>query len=413
MNEFVTVLSAELVRRLQSRAFRIGLIVGMAAVALIIKLPAVIGGALTQQAHEIVLAGPADLTGPARALLAKDFEIQSVTPDTAPASIAYLDAHAKAGAKVVLRHGPRGLAVTVYARNLSSVKHDTLRSDLTPLNLALGTKLDAAAIARYRDVPLNVVGIDTKFGSEQASDSAQAIAYTLLIFLYISILMNSQLLMTSVAEEKTSRIAELLIASVNPSALLAGKIAAAAVLGIVQMASWLVIGYLLSPHGGAQPDTGASAGHNAGQGFSAMLAGGVTPVDIVAFAAFFIIGYLQLSTLFAAFASMINRTEDLGSVSGPLIMPVVGAFFIAIFGLGFPNSPVVVVSSFVPIVAPFTMFARIAVSVVPLWQIAISLAINLAAIWAIAILAGKIYRVGMMLYGRPPKFTQILATLRS
>ena len=411
MNEFVTVLSAELVRRFQSRAFRVGLIVGMAAVALIIKLPALVGGALTQQGHDIVLAGPPDLTQPASALLAKDFDVNSVTADPSPATISYLDAHGKAGAKVVLVRAPHGLAVTVYARNLSLVSHAKLQAALMPLNLALGTNSSPAAVSRYQNVPLKVVGVDTKFRSEQASDSAQAIAYTLLIFLYISILMNSQLLMSSVAEEKTSRIAELLIASVNPSALLAGKIAAAAVLGIVQMASWLVIGYLLAPHGGAP--AADHTGRDAGAGFSAMITGAVTPADILAFAAFFIIGYLQLSTLFAAFASLINRTEDLGSVSGPLIMPVVGAFFIAIFGLGFPNSPVVVISSFVPIVAPFTMFARIAVSVVPLWQIGLSLAINLVAIWAIAILAGKIYRVGMMLYGRPPKLTQIFATLRS
>ena len=412
MNEFITVLSAELMRRLQSRAFRVGLIVGMAAVAFIIKIPPLLGRALEQQSHDIVLAGPPELTNPAKALLAKDFDVAAVTTDTAPPNIAYLDAHGKAGAKVVLVRAPQGLAVTVYARNLSSVNHKTLQSDLTPLNLALGTHLNASAVARYQNVTLKAVGIDTKFRSEQASNSAQGIAYTLLIFLYISILMNSQLLMTSVAEEKTSRIAELLIASVNPSALLAGKIAAAAVLGIVQMASWLVIGYLLAPHGGATP-AATQGGRSAGEGFSAVIAGAVTPTDILAFAAFFIIGYLQLSTLFAAFASLINRTEDLGSVSGPLVLPVVGAFFIAIFGLGFPNSPLVVASSFVPIVAPFTMFARIAVSVVPLWQIALSLAINLAAIWAIAVLAGKIYRVGMMMYGRPPKFTQILATLRS
>jgi len=219
------------------------------------------------------------------------------------------------------------------------------------------------------------------------------------------------LLMTSVAEEKTSRIAELLIASVNPSALLAGKIAAAAILGIIQMASWLLVGYALTALSGGN-HTG-SAGTHGGDGFSAILSNGISPTDILAFAAFFIIGYLQLSTLFAAFASMINRTEDLGSVSGPLIMPIVGAFFVAIYALGFPNSPFVVITSFIPLVAPFTMFARIAISVVPLWQIALSLLINVAAVWAIAVAAGKIYRVGMMTYGRSPKLSQIWATLRS
>lgn len=414
MNEFVTVLSAELMRRMQSRAFRVGLILGMVAVALIIKLPTLLTGALTHASESIVLAGPPDLTQPARSLLSKDFEIEDVTPDTTRPTIAYLDARKKAGAKIVMRHGRNGLDITVYARNLSFVSHKALQADLLSLNFATGTHLSNASVQRYMNVPVKVVGIDTKFTSVQASDAAQAIAYTLLIFLYVSILLNSQLLMTSVAEEKTSRIAELLIASVNPSALLAGKIAAAAILGILQMGSWLLIGYLLAPHGGAVPaSTTLQGGRDASAGFGAMVAGSVTPTDIIAFAAFFIVGYLQLSTLFAAFASMINRTEDLGSVSGPLIMPVVVAFFIAIFALGFPNNILVVASSFIPIVAPFTMFARIAVGVVPAWQIVLSLLINLAAIWGIAILAGKIYRVGMMTYGRSPKLSQILATLRS
>ena len=110
---------------------------------------------------------------------------------------------------------------------------------------------------------------------------------------------------------------------------------------------------------------------------------------------------------------MINRTEDLGSVQRPLVMPVVVALFVAIFALGFPNKPMVVITSFIPIISPFTMFARIAVSVVPLWQIGLSFLINIAAVYFIAVAAGKIYRVGMMLYGRPPKLSQMWATLRA
>lgn len=412
MNEFITVLSAELTRRLQSRAFRVGLLIGIFAVAALIKAPQLLGGALSHASNAIVLAGPKDLTDRAAPLLTRDYEIEAVTPDTGKPTLEELDAHKKAGAKVSIERGNGALHVTVYARNLSFVKTRNIQTDLLPLNLAAGMHLPESTVTKFLTVPVSVVGLDTKFASAQASDAAQAIAYMLLIFLYISILVNSQLLMTSVAEEKTSRIAELLIASVNPSALLAGKIAAAAILGIIQMASWLVVGYVLSAYGGGGAAV-AAGGRGAGDGFSAILTNGISPMDIVAFAAFFIIGYLQLSTLFAAFASMINRTEDLGSVSGPLVMPVVAAFFVAMFALGFPNNPVVVITSFIPILSPFTMFARIAVSTVPGWQLALSLAINIAAIYAIAILAGKIYRVGMMMYGRAPKFSQIVATLRS
>ena len=138
----------------------------------------------------------------------------------------------------------------------------------------------------------------------------------------------------------------------------------------------------------------------------------LTPGLIAAFLIWFIIGFLQLSTLFAGAASLINRTEDLGSIAFPLVMPIVAAFLIAITGLAAPDSPLVVVCSYIPLLAPFVMFVRIAVSNVPLWQVAVSLAINLVALYLIAILAGKIYRVGMLLYGRAPSLRQVWSVIR-
>ena len=413
MNEFITVLSAEVMRRFQSRAFKVGLVIGMLLIAMVIKAPQFLGSAMSHASDSVVLAGPRDLTAPAAHLLEKDFEVEGTTEDTTPPTIAFLDAHKKAGALIAITHASKGIAVAVYARNLSFVSKNKIKADLLPLNMTLRTSASQSTIDRALNIPISVHGLESKFQSEKASDAAQAIAYTLLVFLYISIMINSQMLMSSVAEEKTSRIAELLIAAINPSALLAGKIAAAAILGVVQMASWLLIGYLLGAHTGGAPAHTTPGQRDSGAGVAEMIAGGLSITDVLAFAAFFVIGYLQLSTLFAAFASMINRTEDLGSVSGPLVMPIVGAFLVAMYALGFPNSPVVVATSFIPLVAPFTMFARIAISVVPLWQIALSLFINVAAIWAIAIAAGKIYRVGMMSYGRAPKFSQIWATLRN
>jgi ABC-2 type transport system permease protein len=134
---------------------------------------------------------------------------------------------------------------------------------------------------------------------------------------------------------------------------------------------------------------------------------GISPGDVAAFVLFFVIGFLQTATLFAAVASLINRTEDLGSLSGPLFLPVIAALIIAMSALAVPDAPAVVVTSFVPLIAPFVMFARIVVGSVPAWQIGASLAINIAAIYIIAVLGGRVYRVGMLLYGRAPRPAQI------
>jgi ABC-2 type transport system permease protein len=115
----------------------------------------------------------------------------------------------------------------------------------------------------------------------------------------------------------------------------------------------------------------------------------------------------------AGFASLINRTEDLGSISLPLVAPVIAAFFIAMVTLDSPDASWAVTSSMIPLISPFVMFARIAVSNVPAWQLALSIGINVVALYLITIMAGKIYRVGMLLYGRAPKLSQVWHVLRS
>jgi ABC-2 type transport system permease protein len=174
------------------------------------------------------------------------------------------------------------------------------------------------------------------------------------------------------------------------------------------MVIWVVTAALLgggASSGGAEAAAAPSSGALSGLGV-------IPPFELAGFFIFFILGYLQLAMLFASAGSLISRTEDLGSVSGPLIIPVIGALFIAIAALGFPDAPWIVGASLVPLIAPFVMFARIAVSNVPVWQVALSLVINVAAVWVISILAGRLYRVGMLLYGRTPKLRQVWATIR-
>jgi ABC-2 type transport system permease protein len=116
--------------------------------------------------------------------------------------------------------------------------------------------------------------------------------------------------------------------------------------------------------------------------------------------------------MYAGAASLISRMEDLGSVVAPLVIPVVAGFLVAQVAVVAPNASNVVILSMIPLLSPFVMFARIAVATIPLWQVAVSILINLGAIGVIAIFAGKLYRVGLLTYGRPPKLAQVWAVLR-
>jgi len=231
--------------------------------------------------------------------------------------------------------------------------------------------------------------------------------------LYLAIILNCQGVMTSVAEEKTSRIAELLVATTSSAQLMAGKIVAAGTTGTIQLLVWLAVGWataagIVNAIGG--PSGGVHSSDTTPPGLGAIdLPTGV----IVAFVIFFILGFLQYATLYAAAASLISRTEDLGSVAGPLTLPVLGGFLLANWALGVPNATAVLIASQIPLLTPFVMFTRMAVVTVPIWQVALAIAINAVATVAIVWFAGKIYRVGLLMYGRPPKFAQILSVLRT
>ncbi len=406
INDLGTVFAAELQRRITSRPFLIGLLIGVLGIMFITRMPALLDKAFTGS-NAIVLVGDAKLLDRVKPLLAKDYKIKGELP-MQTIDEHTLNAHHASSAFVFTEQGTK-LALTVFSHDPGSVDNKDINRMLTPLLLQDALHKSTADVAALTAMPIAIKPVASKFANANEAFAARAVAYTLIFFLYMLILLNSQIVMSSVAEEKTTRIAELLVASVNPSALLAGKILAGATLALLQMVIWIVAAVLTG-----SPGAGSGAAPSGDNIFSlAGLFNVITPAVLIGFLVFFAIGMLQVSTVFAAFASLINRTEDLGSVSGPLVIPVIAALFIAMGALGSPDAPFAVITSFVPFLAPFVMFARIAVSNVPLWQIAGSLAVNLAALYVIAIIAGRIYRVGMLLYGRTPKLSQIWSVLRT
>jgi ABC-2 type transport system permease protein len=406
IQDVITVYVAEVARRIKSRPFIVSLLVGAFGIAFLIRSPALIRDSYT--ANRIVLMGNASLTARAQPMLSHDFRIAAVLPAQAVDG-ATLRSY-RADAAIALASGARGLSVMVFARDPGTLDQSDVRSALLPLQLELTTHRSADVVKQITEMPIEVQAVGSKFSSARQSLAVRGIAYTLIFLLYLLIMLNSQLVMSSVAEEKTSRIAELLVSSVNPIALLSGKILASATLGLVQLTAWVTAAVVFG--GGAGSSTAASS-----HGADVITLNGIfdiiTPGVLGAFVVFFVIGFLQLSLLFASGASLINRTEDLGAIALPLVFPLVSALIIATMALGTPDTPLSVVGSFVPILAPFVMFARIAVSNVPVWQLALSLAINLGAVYVIALMAGKIYRVGMILYGRSPNVGQIWSVIRS
>ncbi len=409
INDFIVVFSTEFMRRIKSRPFQLGLVVGILGILAVERLPAL----LTQNAFganaRIVLAGDPQLVARAKPLLAGDFTVVATPSTTAAPKVADIR-DARASAWVTLARNPAGgLRFTVYSNNPKRRLAENVADDLTSLNVSLGTAIPRSRIHQLLQVPYTVTGVSSKFANDAAAEAAYGVGYALLVILYLLILVNSQLVMASVAEEKTSRIAELLVASISPIPLLYGKIAAATAIGLLQMVAWIATAILV----GGGPGAHAASVSSDNVDFSGLTSGAISLPELLSFIALFALGFLQFSMLFAGIGSLINRTEDLGSVSMPIIIPVVGGFLAAIATLEMPDAPWAIVMSFVPLISPFVLFARIAVSDVPAGQLAAGLIVNLLAAWFIALMAGKLYRVGMLLYGRPPSLKQVWSVIRS
>lgn len=407
------VLLAEVKRRLRSRAYQIGVVVGMLGIAAMLRLPQSLEARVTASQHAIALAGNPLLTSRAKTLLEKSFTVVAVLPgaeEATPQTMTRLGV----SRVVALTADHDGLNVTIFAKNSVNAERDRIATLLTPLNVQLFTGFTPEATQKLLDVRVTAVGVGDTFRTAASAAIARTAGFGLLLILYLVIILNSQLTLNSVIEEKTNRIAESLVAAIDPLALLYGKIGAGMVLAIVQMTAWLIAGVLAGygmDFGGAQIGGAAAAG-GAATASLATIQQAIKPLVIPGFLFLMLIGLLQFSTIYAAIGSLVSRPEELGSVTSALILPIVIAFVTAIVAIDAPNAPVVVAASLIPLIAPFVMFVRIAISDPPLWQLLACAAINLAFLAFVAVAAGRLYRVGLLLYGRAPNLAQVWTTIR-
>jgi ABC-2 type transport system permease protein len=423
VNEIAIVFSVEFMRKVRSRIFLLATLAGVFSIGVMVMIPTFITHVAKSSADYIILAGPEPLRARVATLLQRhhDFHIVYQTDQLPqPMSLSYLEEHQKAAAAVLVSERNKRLHLDVYPRD-AAVFDEVQFRNLIPLNVELATGATAAQTENVTRIDRSLHPLEKRFADAHSATFARGIAFGLVFVLYFAIIIASQSVMSAVAEEKTSRIAEILVATISPINLLTGKTLAAAGLAILQIAIWVAGAALVLPHSiftaGAEATGGAaSASDSLGSGASAAAATGPNLIDpgvLVAFALFFVFGYLQYATLYAAAASLISRTEDLGMVTTPVILPVVGAFFVAQYALIEPEAPFAIVASFVPFISPFVMFTRIAISAVPVWQIVLAIVENGLLVALCFIVAGKVYRIGMLLYGKLPTPKQVWNALRA
>lgn len=229
------------------------------------------------------------------------------------------------------------------------------------------------------------------------------IVYVLVILFFMIIMMTGNMIAAEVTAEKSSRIMEILITSVSPLIQMFGKIIGMLYIGLLQIfifAGVIAINISL-PHN--RPVLASLDLNLSDINFTVLILGLI----------YFVMGYLLYATLFAAIGSMVSRTEELGQAIMPITMLSLAAFYIGIFSLSAPDSLLLKISNFVPFFSPVSMIVRVGIGNTPVWEIAVSLVILAVSILVFGWLAAKIYRTGVLLYGKRPTWKELRKAMRA
>ncbi|SHH04532.1 ABC transporter permease [Virgibacillus chiguensis] len=284
---------------------------------------------------------------------------------------------------------------TYYANSISeSSLQTTLEQQLQQLKTMYATEqagVDPATLAMINEpVVFDTIALDESAKTEEELNQARGIVYIMLFLLYMTVIVYGNMIATDVATEKSSRVMEILISSASPVTHMFAKIIGVALVGLTQIVLFLGAGYAL-----------ITAKDEATKELFAQFGIGSSSASIYIYAiVFFLLGYLLYATLAAMLGSLVSRIEDAQQIIMPMTFLIVIAFIIAISGLSTPDAGFIKITSFIPFFTPMIMFLRVGMLDIPVWEIALSIGLLVGTIIILAILGAKVYRGGVLLYGR-------------
>ncbi len=264
--------------------------------------------------------------------------------------------------------------------------------------------LDPQKIGQYIQ-PVRLTSVKaTKKGEERDTGGTFIYSYVLVLILYITLFFYGAIIMRGVIEEKSSRVIEVILSSLKPFQLMVGKILGIGAVGLTQYTIWALFGIVAFKY-----NKSLLPGFLQGGDFSLPS----IPVYIfIYFVIFFILGYFLYATLYAAVGSMVNSEKEAQQLLFPISMFLIIPMLLMIFIMRSPNSTFAVVLSMIPFFAPILMLLRVCVLLPPVVQLGGSIIILVLTIILMIWIVAKIYRVGILMYGKPPKLREIVKWIR-
>jgi ABC-2 type transport system permease protein len=218
----------------------------------------------------------------------------------------------------------------------------------------------------------------------------------------MSVLLYGQFVLGAVIEEKETRIAEILFSSMRSFPLMMGKLVGVSLVALTQLGIWATAFLAFSIWG---------VSLLAARGMPITLPH-LAPMIFVYFIIFFLMGYFIYSTVYAVVGSMVTTTQEGGQLALPIVLMLVAGFYLSFNIIRSPSSPLAFWASMFPFFAPITMLVRIVTETPPLWQILLSLGIGLVTIVGLVWLASRIYRIGMLMYGKKATIPEVWRWVR-
>ena len=225
--------------------------------------------------------------------------------------------------------------------------------------------------------------------------------FLFVMILYVTLLLYGIAVMRGILEEKSTRVMEVLLGSLSPQELMTGKILGIGLVGLTQVGIYVLTAVtlpLLVPSGG---------------GAMASVLEALNPIRMVWFLVFFVLGYFMYTSLFAAVGAVCNSEQEAQNLQSPVIMCLVIPMVATFFFVSQPDSTVARVVSLIPLFTPMVMVMRINPLPPPLWEILLSIALTLGFTWLLFRGVAKIFRIGILMYGKRPTVPEILRWARS
>lgn len=292
-----------------------------------------------------------------------------------------------------------------YGRNIGDVFtrdqiEDRLNSSVRRQRLIKEGVKDQDVDALSEPVDLATYPVNEK-GEEGAEDSGAGFAIVSIIafLIYITILLYGQVVLGAIIEEKETRIAEILFSSVRPFQIMFGKLIGVSLMALTQLMIWGVAFAAIALY--VMPAMAA-------QGFEDINLPHLPPFFFVYFFLFFLLGYFMYAAVYVLVGSMVTTAQEGSQLAMPVVFLLVAGLYLAFPVIRAPNSSFAIWVSMVPFFAPITMMVRIVSQTPPFWQIALSLLIGIITVVILLWLASRIYRIGMLMYGKKATIPEVL-----